>query len=169
MMITETKISGIRRNNDKSIWHDSPKRLNCGSFALDLLKWYVPCVNSDDREDYMNELWENDYSPEDIAEIIVEADWAWILEDCPWLEPIKDPSEAATHERVVSYRVYVNDDGGYLDDDFHFQVRINGFWFDKCGTEEIRFLGTETIYEPWESGDGLVYTSTIKYAKVKEN
>lgn len=168
MMMNETKISGIRRNTDPTIWRDSPKRYNCGSFALDLLRWYIPYEDEDDREEYMNELWENDYSTDEIADILAEADWDYILRDCPWLTPIEDPSEAADHERVIAYRTYVKEESWGLDEDFHFQVRINGFWFDKCGSEEIRFLGKDTQYGPWDSGE-LVYTSATFYAKVKES
>ena len=117
MIMNETKISGIRRNTDPTIWRDSPKRYNCGSFALNLLKWYIPYEDEDEREEYMNELWENDHSTDEIADILAEADWEYILRDCPWLIPIKDPSEAADHERVIAYRTYVKEECWGLDED----------------------------------------------------
>ena len=169
-------INRLTRNKDPLFWSKHHPGLNCGSFALNLLKWYVPYgswtddgYDMDEREDWMHEMWENDCPMEDIEEFVLERDWEHILKDCPWLVPIESLDESAADDRIIAYRLYVKDEGGLLDDDFHFRVRINGFWFDKCGTEKIRFLGTEADEEPWESEDSdLIYTSSIKYAKFKE-
>ena len=68
-------INRLTRNKDPLFWSKHHPGLNCGSFALNLLKWYVPYgewtddgYDMDEREDWMHEMWENDYPMEDIED-----------------------------------------------------------------------------------------------------
>ena len=169
-----------KRNKDPKFWQENRENCNCGSFALNVTSWFVPYeVDEDDDEDpffandrsvRIEELYNEGFDREQIMSILLEEDASFILSHCLWVEEVKLEDTLPT-DRVVSYRVCLDKDGfvdGDLDDDYHFRVRINGFWFEKCGATEIRFCGTEAEEEPWETTPSLVYDSDIKYFRFRQ-
>lgn len=117
----------------------------------------------------IKEMYEEGFSRESIMEAILELDQESILAECEWLEPIL-LSEAAPTDRLVAYRLFLDENSledDEINDDYHFRVRINGFWFEKCGEGPIQFLGTEVDELPWKTTEYLVYDSDIKYFRFK--
>ena len=163
------------QNTNPQFWSNLHTECNCGSFALDVTSWFTPYDNNDDytnemRNALIQEMYDEGYSKDDILDTVLELDKAEILEECPWLEVIS-LEEAEPQDRVIAYRLYIDSDSldcGELDDDYHFRVRINGFWFEKCGQDPIRFCGAAADEEPWETRY-LVYDSDIIYFRFKKN
>lgn len=164
------------RTKDHSFWQEEQDCCNCGSFALDVTEWFCPYDNDEQyTEDYrksvITEMYEEGFSMEDIFEAILELDVEAILAACPWIEPI-DLTDATPEDRVVAYRLSIDEEelaaADDVDDDFHFRVRIGGFWFEKCGCDPIRLCGTEAQTDPWVTSRYIVYTGPIKYFRFKK-
>ena len=164
-----------KRNTDPKFWQEERRDCNCGSFALNLCSWFTPYDNDEIYTDeariaLIEEMYEEGLSIADIYDVLMEYDQAEILKQCPWLEPIS-LKEAAPTDRVVSYRLYIDEESleyGEPDEDYHFRVRINGFWFEKCGEDPIRFCGIEADEEPWKTTPYLVYDSDVLYFRFKK-
>lgn len=163
------------RNSNPHFWKKHRTDCNCGSFALNVTSWFTPYDNNDEytdesRSGLIQDMYDEGFDIDTIQNAVIELDTEEILRECPWLEPIS-MDEAAAADRVVSYRLYIDAEAleyGEVDEDYHFRVRINGFWFEKCGQDPIRFCGTDTEEDPWETSPYLVYDSAIKYFRFKE-
>lgn len=179
-------MSIYTRNSDPNFWNVDRKNCNCGSFALDLTTWYNPYLSNqleermmpesaytyETRHDLIEDLLDDDYSEEEIIEELLERDWEFILNSCPFLTPIQ-LEDAKDEDRVIAYRImidFVENRYGerFIEDmDFHFRVRMNGIWMEKCGAGPIKILGEDIEESPWRY-PGLLYRGPIKYAKFKE-
>lgn len=163
------------RRKDPSFWKKDRPECNCGTLALDATTWVSPYDNDDDyTDDYrcmlMEDMYDEGFSKETIMETILMLDQQSLLRACPWIEPVLK-SEIKPEDRIVAYRLFIDEDSlenGEVDDDYHFRVRINGFWFEKCGGGPVRFCGTKFDEEPWEVSSYLIYDSDICYFRFKE-
>ena len=183
------------RNDSPSFWEEVPDdECNCGAFALDLTSWFAPYIHEDyenenkfeeegdadrftcyERDHRIAELIDEGYSAEEVADLAVEYDWEFILRTCPWLEPINSVEDADLDDRIIAYRLMCHYEEGWttwdvVDDmDYHFRVRIDGVWYEKCGSGPIRKLGYMYNEADWHCGydDSLVYNGKIKYARFK--
>ena len=73
------------------------------------------------------------------------------------------------NERIIAYRLQLGDIWNCdVDTDFHFRVRIGGFWFEKCGEGPIHLCSNQEVTEPWVTSPCLIYDSDILYFRVKE-
>ena len=167
-------MSSYTLNKNTDFWKTHHDGCNCGSFALNTTTWFSPYgigdYTDEKRTSIIEEMMWEGYSREDIMDIILDMDVEAILEGCPWLESIT-LDEATAADRVVSYRLSFDEDAfecGEIDEDFHFRVRINGFWFEKCGSEPIRFCGIYKEEEIWKSSYSLVYDSDVRYFRFKQ-
>lgn len=165
-----------KRNKSPKFWQEEHRDCNCGSFALDITSWFTPYDNDEfytdeQRTSMIEEMYDEGFSIEDIRDAVLELDVNAILRACPWLEQIS-LEEAEQTDRIVAYRLHIDEDallaGEFDDDDYHFRVRINGFWFEKCGQEGIRFCGVFADEAPWHTTPSLVYTSNITYFRFKQ-
>jgi hypothetical protein len=164
------------RNTNPNLWKKAKTNQNCGSFALDTPSWVAPYDNDDEytneiRTSLIREMMDEGLDRETIMETILFEDQASILRACHWIEPIL-PEEIQPEDRVVAYRLFFDEESferGEIDDDYHFRVRINGFWFEKCGQEEIRFCGRSAETEPWKTSPYLIYDSDIVYFRFKKD
>ena len=100
-------------------------------------------------------------------DIVLRRDQEEILRVCSWIEPIL-PSEILPTDKVVAYRINIdfNDwdwPSSYIDEDFHFRVRIGGFWFEKCGEDKVQFCDDQNVFNQWRSTDNLSYDSEILF------
>jgi len=153
---------------------------NCGGFALSTYNWICPYVRTDDsvdkydipddvytdveREGVMSTLVEMGWTESDIEEEILYHDVNFLLEEYPFLEAV-NLEDCKLDETVIAYRlfVHIDDDNTCVEDtDFHFKVRINGFWFEKMGNEPIHLCQLEDT-KPWVVNEELQYTSSIAY------
>lgn len=164
----------IIKNEEKSFWRNPPHECNCGSFALNVKKNYCPynhneAYTEDSRLIMIEDLLCDGLTRQEVMDIVLERDWEEILKTCDWIEPI-EYKDIQPEDRVIAYRLcLVLDDYGELwDDDFHFRVRIGGFWFEKNGSYPIRFCGDSDQLAPWVSTDSLIYDSSIKYGRFKK-
>ena len=153
-------------------WREKIRQYNCGSFALNTTDWYCPFNEEEEnnRLSLIREMYDEGFSREAILESLLEIDQEFILDSCPWIEPIF-LSEAKADDRLIAYRLFLDRDmleAGEVDEDYHFRVRINGFWFEKCGEEEVRFCGTVADEQPWKTTSYLVYDSDVKYFRFKK-
>lgn len=163
----------FKRNKDPRFWRNERLECNCGSFALNVRENVCPYDKSpgyseEDRKIMIEELLYDGLSREDVMEIILERDWEEILKECDWIEPINE-EDIRPEDKVVAYRLclVLDEEGGVWDDDFHFRVRIGGFWFEKNGSYPVHFCGDTDQKEPWQSTETLIYDSSIKYARFK--
>ena len=164
------------RNTNPHFWKKARPNHNCGSFALDTPAWVMPYDNDNEytneyRTSLILEMMDEGLDRETVMEVILLEDQISILGACHWIEPVL-PEEIKPEDRVIAYRLFLDEESferGVIDDDYHFRVRINGFWFEKCGQEEIRFCGTSAETEPWEVTSYLRYDSDIIYFRFKKN
>lgn len=163
------------RNRNPNYWKKNRTNRNCGAFALDSPTWVTPYDNDGDytdeaRQNIMQEMMDEGFDRDTIMETILIADQESILRACPWIEPVLK-EEIRPTDRVIAYRLSLESDAfaaGEIDDDFHFRVCINGFWFEKCGQDPIRFCGNFIDESPWHSTPYLIYDSEICYFRFKE-
>ena len=162
------------RNRNPKFWQKERPEYNCGAFALDTPSWVAPYDTNDDyteesRSDLIQEMMDEGFDRETIMETILLADQESLLRACHWIEPVlKD--EIRPEDRVIAYRLMLESNAFYageIDDDYHFRVRINGFWFEKCGQDPIRFCGTFADEAPWYVTPYLVYDSEVIYFRFK--
>lgn len=150
---------------------------NCGGFALSVYNWVTPYVvtatlvdNEDcldytdnEREDLMRALYEEGWDNTDIENEILIRDKDFLLSEYPFLEEV-NLEDCDPKDTVIAYRLFIHwdDEIGEVDDtDFHFKVRINGFWFEKMGAEEISPCALDEN-KPWHYATAD-YTSQIVY------
>lgn len=174
-----------KRNTHPNIYKDSPSVVNCGSFALDVDTWYCPYLEDDsdleegvwqytdsERRRFVYDLIEDGYSAEEIAEVLIEKDFEFILKTCSWLVPVKK-EDITINDRAIAYRlsIMIPDDPADFDydsdTDFHFCAFINGEWWEKNGESAVKKIGLKLDEEPWEVEDWLVYDGPIKFAKFR--
>ena len=109
---------------------------------------------------------------EEIMEAVLQKDQEEILRVCPWLEPVLS-HEIQPQDRIVAYRIGIEFfdtiwSENCFDDDFHFRLRINGFWFEKNGEEEIRLCPEQDVTKIWHGNPNLIYDSDIIYFRIKD-
>lgn len=159
------------KNSDPSFWTKNRWNCNCGSFALDIARCFIPYTeNYDevDRYDMIDELLGLGYSHKEVVDFVLERDWEEILRLCDWIVPI-DLEDAGSEERVIAYRIFIkfDEEDNVIDEDFHFRVRIDGEWLEKAGSFPVRSCNHTDQSAPWVSYPSLVYDSKIKYARFR--
>lgn len=168
-------MSVYERITDPRFWQEPHEDCNCGSFALGVNTWFQPYDNGGEytfgaREALMREMWEEGHTREYIMDTIIELDQEEILRQCPWVEPVL-LQNTKPEDRIVAYRLSMDKDDfemGEFDEDYHFRVRIDGAWFEKCGEDPIEFCGLCAEKTPWRAGRFLTYDGKIKYFRFKE-
>lgn len=155
------------KNNDPRYWEGVCTASNCGSYALNVIEWVVPYGYSEDygdldRDAMMWDIYEDSLDEEYTADMLVERDWEELLHMFPCLRPVA-LCETTPDDIVVAYRVGVHYDesSDFLDQDFHFRIRQNGVWSEKCGRRMVQLCDEN---DPWELEDGFTYNSRIMYA-----
>ena len=155
------------KNNDPRYWEGVRTESNCGSYALNVIEWVAPYGYSEDYGDFdrdaiMWDIYEETRDEEYTADIILERDWEELLHMFPCLRPVA-LCETTPDDVVVAYRVGVHyeESEDNLDHDFHFRLRENGVWSEKCGRRMVQLCDED---DPWELDDGFTYNSRIMYA-----
>ena len=170
-------MNTYERNTDPTFWARRNRKCNCGSFALNVTSWFPPCDNNSDythkvRETMMQEMYDEGYSREEIMEAVLQRDQEEILNTCPWIEPVL-PEEIKPEDKVIAYRIGVAFapcwSSEFFDEDYHFRIRIGGFWFEKCGEEDVQLCADQNVTHIWNTLPDLVYDSEIVYFRyIKE-
>ena len=168
-----TNESGGRNQHNMPI-----SAYNCGGFALSIYNWVTPYIvtdngyvneeglyTDDEREALMRDLYEMDWSDEEIEEEILSRDVDFLLHSYPFLEEV-NLEDCDENETIIAYRLFIRwdeDIGDIEDTDFHFKVRYHGFWFEKMGSEQITLCDLDAD-KPWQYRDDYtIYTSRIVY------
>ena len=153
---------------------------NCGGFALKTFNWLTPYtdeVDDDndpytevDREDFIDSLYEDGFDDNFVSYELVFEDTHHILKRFPFLEQI-ELEDARPEDTIIAYRVFTKWDESYdcvADTDFHFKVRLNGFWFEKMGGGEICLCDLNPDEkQAWIYNDDWAYISPIVYFRDK--
>ena len=163
---------------------------NCGGLALGLIEWVTPYVNCDNckykKEDLLITDWdelcesceESRYARLDFIEycidkydldtslqIITESDAKMLMHKYDFLQRI-DATDCDKYNKVIAYRIGIKifEDSDEIEQDFHFRVKINGKWYEKCGTSAIKEIDTNDsdLNKPWYIAD-FIYDSPIIY------
>lgn len=162
--------------------------LNCGSFALDVDRWYCPYIEDDDdiseddelwqytetaRREWIEELVQEGVPREEIIMEVLDRDFEFILKTCPWLEQI-GAEDINKEDRVIAYRLSFElpstpeDFSVEGDTDYHFQVQIGGRWWEKNGTCAVHKVPEPDVNEPWVVDKYLKYDGEIRYARFRK-
>lgn len=148
------------------------KYYNCGGFALGVYSWVRPYLYDNDdeanieseytfseRECIIQSCYKHKMSTFEVEKEILKYDVQFLLKTYPFLYQTT-LEQCKKKDVVIAYRLFINED---YDDDFHFKVRINGKWFEKCGVDKIKPCKLNSQI-PWKYNKGdLCYDSPIVY------
>lgn len=165
-------MNNYTRNRDLSFWDEERRHSNCGSFALNIQEWVIPCEEEerDYRDDMMYNYVDASDTIEEAADKLAEYDWKNILKLFPFLKPIPTHTAADPQTEIIAYRVGLRlyEDSKELDEDFHFRVRRNGVWYEKQGTQTPHECYDQNIEGKWMTPNGdLEYNSCTYYAIIE--
>ena len=163
----------LNRQKTRNVNNTCTSDYNCGGYALRTFSWYLP-YDDISHSDLAEEMYQNGMSKEEIELEILQHDLEVMKEDFPdKLIYIKSLNEAAPEDTVIAYRLYIKiydyKDEMYenVDTDFHFRVRSNNIWTERCGRDPI--LPCTCSEEPWDKGGDFIYDSPILYFVFKDN
>ena len=154
------------KNLNPAYFEEFPTKANCGSFAFNIEEWYDPIgdeyFSAEDRDEWIREMYNNDYSLDELADMYVEELTEQVLKDFNLeIRLITHFSEVQSNEEVIALRAwcyYSEDD--WSDWDFHFKVLRDGIWQEKCGCESVRFC----LKDEWSYGTRTYNSETIYFA-----
>lgn len=144
---------------------------NCGGYALRTYSWYMPYPDYFDRADIEDIVIDGYLCGESYAEItrkLLDIFEQKMLEDFSDLKPVAADYIETSNEELIAFRIFFDiefydeeaGDVDFFDYDFHYQVRRNGKWIEKCGAGPIE----PCIGGPWVTKDGMYnYDSEIRY------
>ena len=113
----------------------------------------------------MDMLFDEGYLEEEIEEYILQKDTEFLLRKYQFLTETT-LEDYARDEDLIAYRIFVKTNGEYVEDtDFHFKIRVNGFWFEKMGASDVTICDLNPD-KSWSTGN-LNYKSRIVYFKTK--
>lgn len=163
---------------------------NCGGFALGLIEWVTPYVNCDkceykkenlpitDWDELCDNCEESRYARLDFIEYcidrydldaslqtIIESDAKMLMRKYNFLQRV-DATVCEKYEKIIAYRIgiKITEDSDEIEQDFHFRVKVNGKWYEKCGAGAITEadIDNSNINQPWCVAD-FTYDSPIIY------
>ena len=151
--------------SDRRNWTN--QHLNCGSCALNLNYWYVPQgMTSEghlyDRKHLIWDMLDNGYDDIEICAELTYQDVSFMLNTINNLRLASSQDFEDKTKVIIAYRNFFVYDEEYdeYDSDFHFQVRRNGQWYEKCGSwdvQEITFSPDPWFFNEEISYDGPIY------------
>lgn len=156
----------LKANRDPNYYTKYESITNCGSYAFNIVEWYTPDEVFDlDDEELANRLFDEGMNEYDIIDLLFDRDVRQIMEDFDnellltydMNYPLKD------NEELIAFRVCVNpysSDG--MMTDYHFRVKRNGKWMEKCGQEPVHEIENYNE-DSWELSDDLIYEGPIAY------
>lgn len=146
-------------NHNPDYYKLNPSMTNCGSYAFNIEEWYDPDLDEewDEIEDWVDDFLERGYELEEIPDLIANEYVEQILSDFyEEVRLIDNEHGGAPNEEVIAFRIYI-DLEDYWGFDFHFKVFRDGYWREKCGSQDV----TPCDLEEW----GRYNSSTFFFAK----
>lgn len=156
----------FEQNRDPNYFKEHQFNTNCGSFAFNICEWYCPDedFDEDDYELAYALIEESGMDMEDVIELLLDRNMEQIhkdfeVEDVDGMDyPLKK------NEELIAFRMCVN--RGFWEDDlivdYHFRVKRNGKWMEKCGCGRVKEI-EEYDEEPWVVSETTIYWGPIAY------
>lgn len=124
---------------------------NCGGYAFHTFSWYAP-YNAPNHTmgEYGDRYASSGFTEEEAMRRFTKHCVRYMENDFKGkLRQIRSLTEASPNDTVILFRVGLRFDAGECwDSDFHFRVRRNGKWTEKCGGAEIEDSAPE-LTQPW--------------------
>ena len=155
-----------KANNDPNYFKDHCLFTNCGSYAFNIRGWYGPDHNADQDDTdlgiYLIEEEGLDY--EEALQVLFEEDVERICQDFDVTEVNSKDYPLKSNEELIAFRMCVNRTFYYeeLLIDYHFRVKRDGKWMEKCGSGPVREV-EDYNERPWIISEDLVYWGPIAY------
>ncbi len=143
------------KNKDKEFYIKNQSRTNCGSFALNVKEWVdvesIDGCYSESYEGYEYKFISQALLEESVGELLYTFDTLRLLESKE--DAIKD------NEELIAFRIGDYNEG--IPTDYHFRVKRNGKWQEKCGSGPVKDCEEWDDNCPWS--EGIVYDSDVIY------
>lgn len=155
----------FEKNNDPNYFTENRWLTNCGSYALNIKERYCPdeAFALEDYE-YAYELVEmENFSEEEAIQIMLERNVEQIKEDFDFLEPCNKDYVLKDGEELIAFRMCLGRTfDEELNTDYHFRVKREGKWMEKCGMGEVQEVKNYNE-DPWIISEELIYWGPIAY------
>ena len=157
-------------NKERNSENSENWKYNCGGYALGTYSWYKPYDYIEIFNDELQDAVDDDMDENEIKDNILNETFEQILRDFKELKEISE-EEIDKYDRVIAYRIYFKK-SDYFDTwdwDFHFRVKENGIWTEKCGglpIQECEYNANEELEWDVEDED-FAYNSSIRYLAYK--
>lgn len=157
------------KNNNPKYFIENPLEGNCGSFALNIKEWYLSDRDFDNTSIVCTMLEEEGYNVEEALDYLTSINVQQILDDFGSdIRVITNKDDINKGEELIAYRIgiFEEEDFPFIDTDFHFKVKRNGIWMEKCGSTEVKFCELEED-EEWHNNSGDLYNGPIVFLAKK--
>ena len=157
------------KNNNPKYFIENPLEGNCGSFALNVKEWYLSDRDFDNTSIVCTMLEEGGYNVEEALDYLTSINVQQILDDFGSdIRVITNKDDINKGEELIAYRlgIFEEEDFPFIDTDFHFRVKRNGIWMEKCGSTEVKFCELEED-EEWRNNSGDLYNGPIIFLAKK--
>lgn len=157
------------KNNNPKYFIENPLEGNCGSFALNVKEWYLSDRDFDNTSIVCTMLEEEGYNVEEALDYLTSINVQQILDDFGSdIRVITNKDDIKNGEELIAYRIgiFEEEDFPFIDTDFHFKVKRNGIWMEKCGSTEVKFCELEED-EEWRNNSGDLYNGPIIFLAKK--
>ena len=156
----------FEQNRDPNYFKEHQSDTNCGSFAFNICEWYCPDENFDE-DDYalaLTLIEGSGMNEEDVIELLLNRNMEQIHKDFKVKDVDGMDYSLKKDEELIAFRMCVN--RSFWEDDlvvdYHFRVKRNGKWMEKCGCGSVREIeGYDE--EPWVISESNVYSGPIAY------
>ena len=156
----------FEQNRDPNYFENSQFSTNCGSYAFNICEWYCPDENfdEDDIELAYELIDEKNMDEDDVIDILFKRNVEQIHKDFDIEETSYMDYPLKKNEELIAFRMCLNrdlwDEGLVVD--YHFRVKRNGKWMEKCGSGRVQEV--EDFNEsPWKVSEDLIYRGPIAY------
>lgn len=153
-------------NRDPNYFNEECMRANCGSFAFNIREWYSPdeCFDQDDLELAAQLIDDEGLDETDVIHLLFDRNVEQIHQDFELEDADNKDYPLKDNEELIAFRMCINKT--FYDDelvvDYHFRVKREGKWMEKCGTGPVRTI-EDYNEDPWSCGEDLIYWGPIAY------
>ena len=156
----------FEQNRDPNYFKEHQFNTNCGSFAFNICEWYCPDENfAEDDYELAYRLVDMECMDEyEVMCMLFERDLEQIHKDFKVKDVDGMDYPLKKDEELIAFRMCLN--RSFWEDDlvvdYHFRVKGNGKWMEKCGCGSVREI-EEYNEEPWMVSETTIYSGPIAY------
>lgn len=153
-------------NRDPNYFNEECMHANCGSFAFNIREWYCPdeCFDQDDLELAAQLIDDEGLDETDVIRLLFDRNVEQIHQDFELKDVDNKDYPLKDNEELIAFRMCIN--RTFYDDelvvDYHFRVKREGKWMEKCGIGRVRTI-EDYNEDPWVEGEDLIYWGPIAY------